>query len=343
MKEEHDETRLPAREFRASPHAAGTTMAVTRARTVLARLSVAGSRPFPALVSGDRAQALAGWSGAPLLRGAGTMEGLLDHWCFHAGAFADARLDENRAVPLDGFTVHAPLQPRQVYCTIGNYACQLLEAALDAQPGASHEDALAAIRHRGHGEPYIAMKPATSVSGPYASLPLPADVLTLDWEVELGVVIGRAAWRIDAAVAMDHVAGYCTVNDITLRERLFRDEPRGLGTDFLQAKGGPGWLPVGPWLVPASAVPDVAALRLELKLNGRTMQEGAAGSMIFGVAEQIAYLSRHVRLEPGDLVCTGSPAGFGSHHKRFLRPGDVVEAEVSGLGRQRLQITSTEN
>lgn len=121
---------------------------------------------------------------------------------------------------------------------------------------------------------------------------------------------------------------------------MFRAEPKGLGTDFLQAKGRPGWLPVGPWLVPA--VPDASALRLTLSLNGRVMQDGNTSDMLFGIAEQIAYLSHHVRLEPGDPVCTGSPAGFGTHHRRFLQPGDVVEAEVCGLGRQRVCVTERE-
>lgn len=109
-----------------------------------------------------------------------------------------------------------------------------------------------------------------------------------------------------------------------------------MGTDWLQSKAHPGWLPAGPWLVPGWDVPDPAALRLWLRLNGQVMQDGCAADMLFAVAEQIAYLSRHVPLMPGDLVCTGSPAGFGSHHRRFLQPGDVLEAGVTGLGAQRV-------
>lgn len=181
-------------------------------------------------------------------------------------------------------------------------------------------------------------KPVSCIAGPFAPLTVSPALQTLDWEVELGVVIGRPAYRVSRAEAMSCVAGYCTVNDITLRERLVRAEPKGMGTDFLQAKGGPGWLPLGPWLVPAAQVEDPYALRMTLKLNGEVMQDGLAGDMLFDIAEQIAYLSAHVQLLPGDLLCTGSPAGFGQHHGRFLRPGDVMEAEVHGLGAQRTEI-----
>lgn len=311
----------------------------------LAQLSVAGCAPFPALVSGKRAQPLAAWSGARGLRGVGSMAGLLAHWAHNAPRLAEARLDDG-AGPLQAYAVHAPIAPRQAFCTIGNYRAQVVQAALDAAPGlsaaqaeASRTQLLRALQQRHDaGEPYAVLKPATAVAGPYAGLPLHASLGTLDWEVEIGAVIGRAARNVGVAQALSHVAGYCTVNDITLRERVFRADPRAMGTDFLQAKGQPGWLPVGPWLVPASQVAHPAALRLTLTLNGQPMQEGTADDMVFSIAEQVAYLSRHVQLEPGDLVCTGSPAGFGQHHGRYLRAGDVLEAEVTGLGRQRTEI-----
>jgi 2-keto-4-pentenoate hydratase/2-oxohepta-3-ene-1,7-dioic acid hydratase in catechol pathway len=243
---------------------------------------------------------------------------------------------------LASFRVHVPVTPTTVYCTIGNYRPQVVEAALDADP-AANIDALhqALDRRRRDGDPYVALKPACAVADPFASLAVDPALKTLDWEVEIGVVIGKPARQVTVAQALAHVAGYCTVNDITLRERLFRTDPKAMGTDFLQAKGGPGWLPVGPWLVPARQVPDVTALRLTLTLNGRTMQDGVASDMLFGIAEQIAYLSRHVELRPGDLVSTGSPAGFGSHHGRYLQPGDVIGAEVEGLGQQRVGVKST--
>jgi 2-keto-4-pentenoate hydratase/2-oxohepta-3-ene-1,7-dioic acid hydratase in catechol pathway len=220
----------------------------------------------------------------------------------------------------------------------------VLEAALDADDGPTGARAesrktatLAAIAKRQQsGQPYVCMKGSACIAGPYDRLEVGEALTTLDWEIELGVVIGRTAWKIDRSAALDHIAGYCVVNDITLRSQVFRTDPQIMGTDWLQSKARPGWLPAGPWLVPAWEIPDPAALQLQLKLNGALMQEGAASDMIFDIAEQIAYLSQHTRLEPGDLLCTGSPAGFGSHHGRYLRAGDVMEAEIDGLGVQRV-------
>jgi len=317
---------------------------------VLLNVSIAGCCPFPALLHDGRVLALSWWrDSAP-----GEVERIeplmarwsaLAPWLRSIGESAAARQAiAAHGTPLDRLRVHAPIVPRQVYCTIGNYRSQVIEAAVDADDGpdgagapARRDAALAMLeRRRRDGAPYICLKPASSVSDPGAELAIAPGLSTLDWEVEIGVVIGRSAWQVDRARALDHVAGCCVVNDITLRERVFRDDPPLLGTDWLQSKGGPGWLPVGPWLVPAWDVADAASLRPWLRLNGVTMQDGLASDMVFGIAEQIAYLSRHTRLNPGDLLCTGSPAGFGSHHRRMLRAGDIVEAGIDGLGTQRI-------
>lgn len=316
----------------------------------IGRLSIAGCTPFLALVAGDRMQPAQQWRSptGEALRGTESSAALLAHWPHNAALLRAAELGPG-SVPLNGFRVHAPLQPRQVYCTIGNYRAQVLEAALDAEPPGSvlslqarREAVLAGLAQRQRaGEPYAVMKPTATVSGPRSRLEVPADQQTLDWEVEVGIVIGRVARHVPAEEAMSHVAGYCTVNDITLRQRMHRVDLPAMGTDFLQAKGGPGWLPVGPWWMPRDAVPDPSSLQLQLRLNGTLMQDGRADDMLFGIAEQIAYLSRHVQLEPGDLVCTGSPAGFGQHHRRFLRPGDRLEAEVIGLGAQCIDMVAS--
>ncbi|MDM0072346.1 fumarylacetoacetate hydrolase family protein [Variovorax sp. J31P207] len=240
--------------------------------------------------------------------------------------------------------LHAPVAPRQVFCTIGNYSGQLIEAAEDsgdgpagAGAGARREAALGAIQERRRsGAPYICLKPSSTVRDPTGALVINAEHTMLDWEVELGVIIGDAGGELTIEQAASAIAGYCVVNDITLRSAVFREEPPRFGTDWLQSKGGRGWLPAGPWFVPSWNVSDASALRLWLRLNGTLMQDGCTDDMVFGIAEQIAYLSRHVALLPGDLICTGSPAGFGSHLGRFLRPGDVVEAGIDGLGTQRI-------
>jgi 2,4-didehydro-3-deoxy-L-rhamnonate hydrolase len=324
---------------------------------VLVHVSSTNSGPFPALLHGSRALALAHWRD-PVMRRADSMAALLEDWVSHAPALqrlctARDTLDAiaMHGIPAEDLRFHAPVAPRQVYCTIGNYRAQLLEAALDADDGPAGARAadrraatLAAIdKRRREGTPYVCMKGSVCIAGPYDDLQLDDDVTMLDWEVEIGVVIGRAAWRIDRAAALEHVAGYCVVNDLTLRSRVFRTDLPALGTDWLQSKARPGWLPAGPWLVPAWDIPDPDDLRLRLQLNGAAMQDGLASDMIFDIAEQIAYLSRHTRLEPGDLLCTGSPPGFGSHHGRYLRPGDVVEAGVDGLGTQRMLCTPVRN
>ncbi|WP_227747125.1 fumarylacetoacetate hydrolase family protein [Paraburkholderia franconis] len=250
-----------------------------------------------------------------------------------------------QGVPLASFRMHAPVAPRQVYCTIGNYRSQLLQAALDADDGpqgpgaAARRDALlnAIEARRRDGAPYICLKGPACVSGPDDPLVISPDVKTLDWEVEIGVVIGKSVAHVAPEDALDCIAGYCIVNDLTLRDRVFRQDVPALATDWLQSKSRPGWLPVGPRMVPAWGIADVSALGLWLRLNGAVMQDGVAGDMIFTIGEQIAWLSNSIRLEPGDLICTGTPAGLGSHYGRYLCPGDVVEAGIDGLGVQRVK------
>jgi len=317
--------------------------------SVLLNVSIAGCHPFPALLHNGRVLALAWWKVSEL-REIRSVEQLIQRWqCVVPALRAVSESPDAAAliaihgVTLEACRVHAPVVPRQVYCTIGNYRAQVIEAAADAGDGpsgpqaAARREAAAAMldRRRREGAPYICVKPTSSVADPFAELAVSADLSTLDWEVEIGVVIGRSTWQVAPERALEHVAGYCVVNDITLRDRVFRPDPPLLGTDWLQSKGGPGWLPVGPWFVPAWDIEDASSLKPWLRLNGATMQRGCASDMIFGIAEQISYLSHHTRLEPGDLLCTGSPAGFGSHHRRFLRTGDVVEAGVDGLGSQK--------
>ena len=230
----------------------------------------------------------------------------------------------------------SPVQPGQTFCTIGNYARQVVEAAMDAGDGphgpgapARRDAALTDVeRRKRDGQPYICLTSSHRVRSPRGHLALPAELHTLDWEVEVAAVLGAGG------NGRPVVAGYCVANDLTVRSRVLRTDVAGLGSDWVQSKGTPGSLPVGPWFVPAWQVPDVSALRLQLYLNGTLMQDDVAADMIFGVDEQIAYLARHTALAAGDVVCTGSPAGFGAHYQRFLRPGDEVRASVAELGEQ---------
>ncbi len=180
-------------------------------------------------------------------------------------------------------------------------------------------------------EPIVFSKAASALAGPEDELVLPASARKADWEVELGVVIGRRAWQVSEAEALAHVAGYCTINDIS--ERAWQIEGTG---QWIKGKSGPGFGPIGPWLV-VDEVADPQALDLTLSLNGEVRQASNTSDMIFTVAEIIAHLSRHAVLLPGDVIATGTPegVGMGAAPQRFLRDGDVMELEVAGLGRQR--------
>jgi 2-keto-4-pentenoate hydratase/2-oxohepta-3-ene-1,7-dioic acid hydratase in catechol pathway len=158
------------------------------------------------------------------------------------------------------------------------------------------------------------------------------------------VYIGKAARHVKAADALDYVAGYTVVNDITDRVLLWRkDDMKAMGTDWVSGKSSPSYLPTGPFLVPAAYVPDPQNLRITLKLNGEIKQDDVTGDMIHDVRRLIEYLSSKVQLYPGDLLCTGSPAGNGTHYNRFLRANDVVESSITGLGVQRNPVLAERN
>lgn len=184
-------------------------------------------------------------------------------------------------------------------------------------------------------EPVIFHKATSCMAGPEDDLILPPDAARTDWEVELGVVIGRVLKRVSPEEALAGVAGYCTVNDIS--ERSFQLDRGGQWT---KGKSADGFGPVGPWLVTADEVPDPQALKLWLELNGERRQDGTTADQVFGVAEVLSYLSRFMTLEPGDLVTTGTPAGvgMGGRPQRFLKPGDHMVLEVEGLGRQSTRV-----
>jgi 2-keto-4-pentenoate hydratase/2-oxohepta-3-ene-1,7-dioic acid hydratase in catechol pathway len=181
-------------------------------------------------------------------------------------------------------------------------------------------------------EPILFMKPSSAVAGPDDDVAIPAGSEKTDWEVELGVVIGRTARGVSEDQALDHVAGYCVCNDLS--ERAWQLE--GTGT-WDKGKGADGFAPLGPWLVTKDEAPDPQNLGLWLELNGKRVQDGSTRTMIFGVRTLVAYASRFFSLQPGDVISTGTPPGVGLGMKppRFLQPGDEVRLGVEGLGEQR--------
>ena len=179
-------------------------------------------------------------------------------------------------------------------------------------------------------EPVMFMKATTCIGGPCDPILKPADSTKLDWEVELGLVIGRETRRVAEARALDHVAGYCTFNDVS--ERAFQLERGG---QWDKGKGCDSFGPIGPWLVTRDEVADPQALRLWLELNGERMQDSSTADMIFSCAEIVSYVSRFMTLLPGDVICTGTPQGVGMGRGRFLAVGDRLRLAVDGLGEQR--------
>jgi 2,4-didehydro-3-deoxy-L-rhamnonate hydrolase len=186
-------------------------------------------------------------------------------------------------------------------------------------------------------EPVVFMKATSAICGPYDDVVIPRGGEKTDWEVELGVVIGREARYVTEGEALSHVAGYCVVNDVS--ERAFQLEGTG---QWVKGKSADTFGPIGPWLVTADEVPDPQALKLWLEVDGRRYQNGSTATMVFGVAHLISYLSRFMSLQPGDIVSTGTPPGVGLGQKPpvYLKPGNVMRLGVEGLGEQRQMVVA---
>ena len=182
-------------------------------------------------------------------------------------------------------------------------------------------------------EPEIFTKTLSCIVGPNDTVIQPKGSTKLDWEVELAIVIGTRALYVSEAKALDHVAGYCIVNDVS--ERNFQIER---GKQWDKGKGCDTFGPTGPWLVTRDEVKDPQALPMWLKVNGKTFQNGSTKTMVFGCAHLVHYVSQFMTLNPGDIITTGTPPGVGLGVKPtpvFLKPGDVMELGIEGLGQQR--------
>ncbi len=181
-------------------------------------------------------------------------------------------------------------------------------------------------------EPVIFMKATSAIVGPNDNVTIPRGSEKTDWEVELGVVIGKTAKYVSEADALDYVAGYCVSHDVS--ERAFQTERAGQWT---KGKSCDTFGPIGPWLVTKDEITDPQNLGMWLKVNGQTMQDGSSKTMVYGVAHVVSYLSQFMSLHPGDVISTGTPPGVGMGLKppRYLKAGDVVELGIEGLGSQK--------
>lgn len=188
--------------------------------------------------------------------------------------------------------------------------------------------------------PILFLKSNSAIAGPNDDVMMPRGSTQTDWEVELGVVIGTTAKYVKREQALDHVAGYCVINDIT--ERQFQSQLSGQWT---KGKSCDTFGPIGPWLVTRDEVPDPQSLAMSLDVNGTRMQTGNTATMIFGVAEIIEHLSGLMTLHPGDVITTGTPPGIGMGMKPdpiFLKVGDMMELSIEGLGQQRQLVRQDE-
>jgi 2-keto-4-pentenoate hydratase/2-oxohepta-3-ene-1,7-dioic acid hydratase in catechol pathway len=186
-------------------------------------------------------------------------------------------------------------------------------------------------------EPVVFMKATSAIVGPNDGVTIPRGSQKTDWEVELGVVIGKTAKYVSEADALDHVAGYCVIHDVS--ERAFQIERSGQWT---KGKSCDTFGPTGPWLVTKDEIADPQDLGMWLKINGEVMQNGSTRTMVYGVAYLVSYLSQFMSLHPGDIISTGTPPGVGMGMKppRYLKSGDVVELGIDGLGSQKQNITA---
>ena len=184
-------------------------------------------------------------------------------------------------------------------------------------------------------EPIIFMKATTCISGPNDDIVIPRNSTKTDWEVELGVVIGTKAQYVTMERALEHVAGYCVINDVS--ERQFQLER---GSQWDKGKGCDTFGPIGPYLVTRDEVPDPQKLDMWLDVNGQRMQRGNTSTMVFGCAHLVSYTSQFMTLIPGDIITTGTPPGVGMGMKppRYLQSGDVVTLGIAGLGEQRQNV-----
>jgi 2,4-diketo-3-deoxy-L-fuconate hydrolase len=232
-------------------------------------------------------------------------------------------LDRLRKINLNGLPVIAGT-PRIGACvgSVGKFICI----------GLNYSDHAAESGMAVPAEPVVFMKATSAICGPNDNVMIPRGSEKTDWEVELGVVIGKETRYVTEREALSHVAGYCVVNDVS--ERAFQLEGTG---QWVKGKSADTFGPIGPWLVTTDEGPDPQALNLWLEVDGRRYQNGSTSTMVFGVAHLISYLSRFMSLQPGDIISTGTPPGVGLGQKPpvYLRPGNVIRLGVEGLGEQR--------
>ncbi len=288
-----------------------------------------GGKPRAGVLVGERIV-----PAASLLPGADvdatSVLGLLRAWdAVHPRLHAAAHnLQPGDGIPLAQAKLLAPvLYPGALFCAGANYWDHLEEMAEIAKRVTGKAPAMTKAK-----DPYFFMKTAAgSIIGSGTPARLPPFSQQVDWEAELGVVIARPSRNIADEQALDAVAGYLIVNDLSARD-LMKREGSPFGMDWVGQKCFEDAAPMGPWLTPAAYIPDPNDMAIKLWVNGVLKQNSNTGRLVHNIAEQIAYLSRHITLQPGDVIATGTPAGVGMPRGEFLKAGDEVRIEIAGCG-----------
>lgn len=312
-------------------------MAIPDGQFALGTFAANDGPAFPGLVlPGDRVADLSG-------RYADT-RAIFERWDDALPSLAELAAAGPESLDLAGLRALPPVVPRQILQSGANYHRHVVELAVDNRIGMREGMTLEELRSEAEqmmreraetGEPYIFQGAVSALCGAYDDVILPRRGEQHDWELELACVIGRRGRYVPPEQAPEWVAGYTICNDLTTRDLFARHDMKVIGSDWVRCKNAPTFLPTGPYVVPRAFVPDPQDLRIRLSLNGQVMQDESTSDMIFDVARLVSYASSVVELLPGDLLLTGSPAGNGTHYNRFLGEGDVMEAEVTGLGTQR--------
>lgn len=246
-------------------------------------------------------------------------------WLRDAAPVLQAQVRAGKLKPLSGPEgVAPPYVPSRIFCAASNFVEHANEMGTE-------------LAAKAQSKPYMFLKLSNTVIGNGDIVQMPPETGMLDWEVELAAVIGKRTRRVSVEDALDAIACYTVINDVSARDLNMRsDYP--FKFDWFQGKCHDTFAPIGPWLVPSWQIPDPQAVRLRLDVNGKTMQDDSAANMIWTVAEQIAYLSTIVTLEPGDMIATGTPTGVGMGKGIYLADGDVLETSIEGIGRLRNRV-----
>lgn len=260
------------------------------------------------------------WSGS-------SVDELLNRWSEVAPKLdvlaneAAAAQDRLENVSLDPEHLAPPLRPGRFFCAAANYTEHAKEMGT-------------VLADKAESNPYIFMKPDTALIGHNDTVIIPNASSQVDWEIELAAVIGHEARHLSIEEALDCVAGYTVINDISARDLNVRDD-FPFKMDWFQGKCFDTFAPLGPWLVPSSCISDPHDLKMQLSVNDEVMQDSTTSAMIFDTREQIAYLTSILTLKPGDVIATGTPTGVGMGRGIFLEPGDVMEATIESIGTLR--------